>query len=63
MGQKVKWTVQQIKSGQADLLPTDVLYTKRIIPFIRKVTREDIADSLQVAGLLTPEISKIIESS
>ena len=63
MAQRVKWTVDAVRKDKMDLMPNDVLYTKRIIPFIRKVTKEEIADSLKVAGLLTPEISKIIENS
>ena len=62
MGKRVKWTVDQVKKTY-ELDPTDVLYTKRIIPFIRKVTKDDILDGLQASRLLTKDIKKIIEVS
>lgn len=58
-GQKIKWTAQQVKESYLD--PGTILYTKRIIPFIRKVTKEELLDDLHRAGLLTKEIRQIIE--
>ena len=63
MGQKVKWKVIDIKKDSSELNLTEFMYTKRIIPFIRKVTKEDVLDNLQAAGLLTQDIAKVIEQS
>ncbi len=63
MGQKVKWKVIDVKKDSSELNLGEFLYTKRIIPFIRKVTKEDVLDNLKVAGELTPDIAKIIEQS
>ena len=57
---QIKWTVSQVKKTP-ELNPTDILYTKRIIPFMKKVTRETILDDLELAGLLTTKIQRIIE--
>ena len=63
MGQKVKWKVNDIKQDSSELSLTEFMYTKRIIPFIRKVTKEDVLDNLQAARLLTKDIAKVIEQS
>ena len=56
---KVKWKVKDVKNT-FDLDPNQFLYTSRIIPFIKKVTAEEILDDLHNMGLLTKEISELI---
>jgi len=63
MSRKIKWKVVQIQKHDCDLMPDDILYTKRIIPFMRKVTKDEILDDLKASGLLTKEIAKVIERS
>ena len=60
MPNKVKYKVSEVRV--CDLDDDDVMYTKRIIPFIRKVTIEEILDNLHHAKLLTKDISLIIKA-
>lgn len=60
MTRKIKWKVFEVKKT-AELDLNEFVYTKRIIPFIRKVTKDEILDDLQQAGLLTEQIRRIIE--
>jgi len=63
MGKKCKWRVSEILKDVSELHPDDVMYTRGILNFMRKVTKETIVDDLHVKGLLTKEIRKVIEQS
>jgi len=60
---QIKYTVEEIKSKDCELENNEVMYTKRICFFMRKVTKESILDDLLKANLLTDQIAKIIENS
>jgi hypothetical protein len=60
--QKIKWKVSEVKKT-TELDPNEVLYTRRILAFMIKVTKEGILDDLQKLGLLTEQIRKAIEIS
>ena len=58
---KIKWTVEEVRKDKFELSPNEVLYTRRILSFMRKVTKESILDDLAKLNLLTEQIKKVIE--
>ena len=59
---KIKYTVSEVKKS-SELNNADIMYTRRIIFFMIKVTKQNVIDALFQANILTDQIKQIIKDA